>query len=68
MSALLGRRQTVDHLRHVVSLFSGESCNGAGVTIADSDKDLDNWKDRAKSARVFYLPIPYDSYPNNAVA
>jgi hypothetical protein len=33
----------------------------------DSDKDLGDWNLRAKSAKVYYIPIPYDSYPNNAV-
>lgn len=35
----------------------------------DSDRDLAEWKNRAKSARVFYLPTDVDTaYPNNAVA
>jgi len=34
----------------------------------DSDEDLAVWKYRAKSARVFYLPIDVNTaYPNNAV-
>ena len=34
----------------------------------DSDRDLAEWKNRAKSARVFYLPVDVDTaYPNNAV-
>ena len=55
-----------NHLR--MSTFSGVSCSGSGVTIMDSDRDLAEWKNRAKSARVFYLPVDVDTaYPNNAV-
>lgn len=55
-----------NHLR--TSSSSDVSCSGAGVTIMDSDKDLAEWKNRAKSARVFYLPIDVNTaYPNNAV-
>jgi hypothetical protein len=51
-----------------MSSSSDVSCGGAGVTIMDSDKDLAEWKNRAKSARVFYLPIDVNTaYPNNAV-
>ena len=56
-----------NHLR--ISSSSDVSCGGAGVTIMDSDRDLAEWKNRAKSARVFYLPTDVDTaYPNNAVA
>ena len=51
-----------------LSLFSGVGCNGAGVTVMDSDKDLAEWRNRAVSAKVYYIPIPLDSYTNNAVA
>jgi hypothetical protein len=51
-----------------MSSSSDISCSGPGVTVMDSDKDLAEWKNRAKSARVFYLPTDVNTaYPNNAV-
>jgi hypothetical protein len=47
---------------------SGVDCSGPGVTIMDSDEDLAVWKNRAKSANIFYLPIDVNTaYPINAI-
>jgi len=59
----------VKPLNHLcISLSSGVDCNGQGVSIIDSDRDLDIWKNRAKSAKVFFMPNDVNAaYPNNAV-